>query len=348
MRARCASNALPMPLPRSAGRTNRSSRYRPRRPRKVEKLWKNSAKPAGSLCHSAITTSAYGRSLKRLSSSWASVATTSWASFSYSASSRMSARIRGRSSRVAGRRLIMCLLALPAAVARGPGKNLDDIAGRKRAHARRRAGEDQIATPQGEACSEERHQSRHGKQQPVHFAVLARLAVDAALEGDAREVRRCCHEIAQWRAVVEGLGKFPRQALLLEAILHASQGEIEAGRDADDVLRAIGAITADQQHDLRLVMHGPAIARQADGPRRRHDRRRWFHEHHRLLAHCIAQLRRMRRVIAADAEDARNFDGVVVEAYGRGHGLFLFSQDGRRKTTVGGRKSIRSAFVSRL
>src|SRR5215207_6179407 len=67
-------------------------------PRKVEKLWKNRAKPAASAPLSAIKTSATGLSPKSHSCNESSVATTSWDRRSYSASSPIKVRIRGTSS----------------------------------------------------------------------------------------------------------------------------------------------------------------------------------------------------------------------------------------------------------
>src|SRR5215207_4463304 len=72
-------------------------------PRKVEKLWKNRAKPAASALRSAIKTSATGFSPKSHSCNESSVATTSWDRRSYSASSPIKVKIRGTSSADASR-----------------------------------------------------------------------------------------------------------------------------------------------------------------------------------------------------------------------------------------------------
>src|SRR4029077_11291984 len=75
-------------------------------PRKVEKLWKKSAKPTGVPSRHANTTSAAGRGPKSAVPTSASLATTSCSRCSYTASSRMKARMRGKSLRVAGRIVI--------------------------------------------------------------------------------------------------------------------------------------------------------------------------------------------------------------------------------------------------
>src|SRR5665213_444587 len=62
----------------------------PERPLKVEKLLNQTAKPAGSPFHSAISQNSRGCSPNSAAPSIASVASTSWSSFSYSASSRTS------------------------------------------------------------------------------------------------------------------------------------------------------------------------------------------------------------------------------------------------------------------
>src|SRR3990170_2258758 len=90
-------------------------------PRKVEKLWKKSAKPAGSPPSSAITTSATGRSPKRCSRRASSVATTSCERRSYSASSFMKERIRGTSSSEAAR-----MRTSPTPAAEGLGAGVGD------------------------------------------------------------------------------------------------------------------------------------------------------------------------------------------------------------------------------
>jgi energy-coupling factor transporter ATP-binding protein EcfA2 len=108
LRARWRRSALPTPRPRRSGTTKRSSRYSPGRARKVEKEEKKTAKPAGTSSSKARTHSAAGRPLsgnKAVARS-ASLASTSWASFSYTASARMKSRISGMSSGVAARRFM--------------------------------------------------------------------------------------------------------------------------------------------------------------------------------------------------------------------------------------------------
>src|SRR4051794_25624739 len=76
----------------------------PGRPRKVEKLWKNSAKPTASpASDSAMSTSAYGREPNRCVCSTARSSTTSWARCSYAASAPISSTIVSRSLGTAGR-----------------------------------------------------------------------------------------------------------------------------------------------------------------------------------------------------------------------------------------------------
>ena len=71
-----------MPLPRAAGRTNKSSRYNPGLPRNVEYVAKNTAKPTGTSSWLAITTSATGRKQNSVERSSSSVAVTSCDSLS--------------------------------------------------------------------------------------------------------------------------------------------------------------------------------------------------------------------------------------------------------------------------
>src|SRR5229473_8616911 len=77
----------------------------PERPEKVEKLRNQTAKPATSPFHSAISQNRSGLSLNSAAPIVASVASTSWSSFSYSASSRIRDRTRptssGRTRRIA-------------------------------------------------------------------------------------------------------------------------------------------------------------------------------------------------------------------------------------------------------
>src|SRR5438445_12883464 len=91
----------------------------PGRPRKVEKLWKNSAKPTAWPSSSASRTSAYCRSPNSAVASRSSVITTSCSSFSKRASPRISSAMTGTSVRVAGRMLT---------VMRGPRK-IEDFVG---------------------------------------------------------------------------------------------------------------------------------------------------------------------------------------------------------------------------
>src|SRR5688572_9615915 len=112
MRASARNSARPMPLARCAGRTNRSSRYRPGRPTNVEKLKKYSANPTGVPPHSAISTwiTGFDESSSRTKST--AVALASCASFSYSASSRTRLAITAASALVAGRMFSMIVKLL--------------------------------------------------------------------------------------------------------------------------------------------------------------------------------------------------------------------------------------------
>src|SRR6267143_2531232 len=82
----------------------------PERPLKVEKLTNQTANPAGSFSHSAISQNNRGLAPNSAASMSASVASISWSSFSYSASSRTKDRTRpaspGRARRI--RRDIRC------------------------------------------------------------------------------------------------------------------------------------------------------------------------------------------------------------------------------------------------
>src|ERR1700694_3449910 len=78
----------------------------PGRARKVEKLWKKSAKAIGSSDSSAIKVSAYRVGPKRFLASSSSVIVTSCASFSKRASPRIRSAMAGTSAAVAGRMTI--------------------------------------------------------------------------------------------------------------------------------------------------------------------------------------------------------------------------------------------------
>src|SRR5882724_2415916 len=75
----------------------------PERPRKVEKFRNQSALPTGSPAHSAISQNTRGFGPNSAASIIASVASTSWVSFSYSASSRTNWRTSPASPGRAGR-----------------------------------------------------------------------------------------------------------------------------------------------------------------------------------------------------------------------------------------------------
>src|SRR6516225_5630484 len=85
-------------------------------PSKVEKLWKNRAKPTGVPSRQANTTSAYGRGPKSEAARSAVVADISCSRRSYTASSRMNSSTSGSSCAAAGRMVTVSAIASTGAL----------------------------------------------------------------------------------------------------------------------------------------------------------------------------------------------------------------------------------------
>ena len=150
---------------------------------------------------------------------------------------------------------------------------------------------------------------------PLTSSVIARLGVDLALGGAPDRPDR--------RRVVEALADVPRPALLLRLALQVAPRHVEADGVAPDVAHRVGggdalAALADRDDELDLVVQvlGQGRVRHAAdlalGDRQHRVGR--LHEEERRLAAGEAHLLRVLDVVAADAVDAVDREGLAARA----------------------------------
>jgi hypothetical protein len=130
--------------------------------------------------------------------------------------------------------------------------------------------------------------------------------VDLAAELDRLRVAelREGSEPSERSAAIERLGELPRQTARLEVALDVAEREVQAERQTGDVTPA-GSLAGriQQQHELGFELELPAVRGSSNRAALGKQAAGGLHEDHRVAGRLVAELARVRRVVAADAED---------------------------------------------
>ena len=173
-----------------------------------------------------------------------------------------------------------------------------------------RAGEDDVARLEGHHAADVGHERGHVEDHVLRLAVLARLAVDAALDAHARGVERGLDQRPDGAEGVEALAARELHVLALDV----ARRDVARARVPEDVRQRVGrrdvlGAPGDDDGELGLVLDLRALGRAEDRAARFEQRRRRLEEQHGLGRRLGPHLPGVRRVVAPDAHDLRRRDG---------------------------------------